>query len=73
MRIGLCRRHRGESERALHILAGRGMVEIDEVRVENVVAIGCRGVDVFVNIAGVELGVMIVADGEEDDIGSRWL
>ena len=41
------RRHRGEGERVLHVLAGRRVVEVDGVSVENVVAVGCRGVDVF--------------------------
>ena len=27
----------------------------------------------FVNFAGVEWGVMVIADGEGDDVSSRWL
>ena len=30
------------------------MVEVDEVGLENVVAVSCRGVDIFVDFAGVE-------------------
>ena len=41
--------------------------------VKNVVAIGCRGVDVLVEFAGVEMGVMVVADGEGDDVKCRRL
>ncbi len=49
------------------------MIEVDGVSVENFVAIGCRRVDVFVDFAGVEWGVMVVADGEGDYVKSRWL
>jgi hypothetical protein len=49
------------------------MVEVDEVGLQNVVAIGCSGVDVFVNLAGFKLCVVVVADGEGNDIGSRWM
>ncbi len=38
------------------------MVEVDGVGVKNVVAVGCHGVDVFVDFTGVEGGVMVVAD-----------
>ena len=49
------------------------MVEVDEVSVENVAAVGCSGVDVYVNFAGVEWGVVVITDGEGDDVSSRWL
>ena len=41
----MCRGQRDEGERALQVLAGRRVVEVDGVGVKNVVAIGCRGVD----------------------------
>ena len=43
----MCRRQRGEGERALQVLAGRRVVEVDGVGVEDVVAVGCRRVDVL--------------------------
>jgi hypothetical protein len=49
------------------------MVEVDGVGLQNVAAIGCSGVDVFVDLAGVKRCVVVVADGEGNDIGSRWL
>ena len=64
----MCRRQRGKGEGSLHVLAGRRVVEVDRVCVNNAVAVSCRGVDVLVAIAGVEEGVMVVADGEEDDV-----
>jgi hypothetical protein len=69
----MCRRHRDKGERALHVLAGQWVVEVDGVKVKNVVAIGCRGVEVFVDFAGVERGAMVVADGEGDDVSGRRL
>ena len=49
------------------------MVEVDGVSLQNFGAIGCSGVDVFVNLAGVKRCVVVVADGEGDDVGGRWL
>jgi hypothetical protein len=46
------------------------MVEVDGVGLENIVAVGYRGVDVFVDFAGVERCVMVIAGSEEDDVGS---
>ena len=69
----VCRRHRGENERTLQVLVGRRMVEVYRVGLENVVAVGCRGVDIFVDFAGVERCVMVIADGERDGVGSRSL
>jgi len=45
MSTGLCG---SKSEWALKVLSRRGMVELDGVSVEDVVAVGCRGVDVLV-------------------------
>jgi hypothetical protein len=48
------------------------LVEVDGVSVEDVVAVGYCGVDVLVEFAGVERGVVIVAHGEGDGVrGSR--
>ena len=63
----------GEGERALHVLAGRGAVEVDGVSVETVDADGYRGVEIFVDFAGVEWGVVVIAHGEGDDVSSPWL
>ncbi len=49
------------------------MVEVDGVGVNNDVAVGCHGVDVFVDLTGVEEGVMVVADSEGDDVSGRRL
>ncbi len=69
----MCRKERSECERALHILAGRRVVEVDGVGLEDIGAVGCRGVDVFVGFAGVERCVVVIADGEGDGVGSRRL
>ncbi len=48
------------------------MVEVDGVCVEDVVAVGCCGVDVLVEFAAAERGVVVVADDEGDGVrGSR--
>jgi hypothetical protein len=44
------------------------VVEIDGVSVEDVVAVGCRGVDILVEFASIEGGVVAVADGEGDGV-----
>ena len=62
----MCRRQWGEGEWALKVLAGRGVVEVDGVSVEDVGAVGCCGIDVLVVFAGVERGIVVVADGEGD-------
>ena len=49
------------------------MVEVDGVGLQNVVAIGSREVDVFVNLAGVKRCLVVMADGEGNDVGSSWL
>ena len=48
------------------------MVEVDRVCLENVVTIHCSGVDVLVEFAGVERGVITVADCEGNGICGRW-
>jgi hypothetical protein len=69
----VCRGQRGESKRTLKVLTGRGKVEVYGVSLENVVAVGCRGVDIFVEFAGVERSVMVIANGEGDGVGGRRL
>ena len=49
------------------------MVEVDGVDIENVIAICCQGVDVLVEFAGIEGGVVVTADGEGDGVGSGRL
>ena len=49
------------------------MVEVDGVSVEDVVAVGCRGVDVLVEFAGVEGGIVVVPDCEGDGDRCRRL
>ena len=49
------------------------MVEVDGVGVEDVVAICCQGVDVLVEFAGIEGGVVVAADGEGDGVGGGRL
>ena len=46
------------------------MVEVYGVGLENVVAVGCCGVEVFVDFSGVERCVMVIADGEGDGVGA---
>ena len=48
------------------------MVQVDGVILEDVVAIHCRRVNIFVESAGVERGVVKVADGEGDGVRYRW-
>ena len=48
------------------------MVEVDGVCREDVVAIYRSGVDVLVDFAGVERGVVNVADCEGNGICGRW-
>jgi len=62
---------RGESEGALEVLPRLGVVEVDGVGVKDVVAIGYCGVHVIVEFAGVEGGVVVVADGEADGVRGR--
>ncbi len=49
------------------------MVEVDGFGLANVATIVCRGVDVFVDLAGVKRCVVVIADGEGYDVGSRGL
>ena len=69
----LRQRHWSEGETALKVLVGRWMVEVDGVSFENVVAVCCGGIDVFVKCTGVERGVVEVANGEGDCICNQWL
>jgi hypothetical protein len=46
------------------------MVEVYGVGLENAVAVGCCGVDICANFAGVERCVMVIADGEGDGVGA---
>ena len=67
----MCRGQWGEGERALKVVTWGRMVDVDGVGVEYVSAICCRGVDVHVEFAGVEGGVVVVADGEADGVRGR--
>ncbi len=49
------------------------MVEVYWAGLENVVAVSCRRVDMFVEFAGVARSVMVTANGERDGVGSRRL
>ena len=44
------------------------MVEVDRVCVEDVVSVDCRGVYLLVEFVGVEGGVVVVADSEENRV-----
>ena len=48
------------------------MVHVDGVYLEDVVAIQCGRVDVLAEFAGVERGIVKVADGEGNGICGRW-
>ena len=69
----VCRGQRGEGEKTLHVLAGRRMVKVYGAGLENVVTVGCRGVDIVVDFEGIERCVVLIADGERDGVGSRRL
>jgi hypothetical protein len=62
-----------QGERAMWVLAGRWVVEVDRVGLKDVDAVGCSGVDVLVDLAGIKRYVVVVADGERNDVGSWWL
>jgi hypothetical protein len=49
------------------------MVEVNGVGFEDVATVGCRGEDVLFEFTGVERCVVVIADGEGDDVGSRRL
>ena len=57
----------------MQVQAGRGMVEVDRVCFEDIGAIVCGGVYVLVDLTGIEWCVMVVADGDGDCVGGRWL
>ena len=54
-------------------MMGRRMAEVYGVGLKNVVAVGCRRVDIFLEFAGVERSVMVIANGEGDGVDSRQL
>ena len=56
----VCQGHMSEGEMTLQVLAGRGMIEVYGVGLEDVVAVGCRGVDILSS----KRIVMDIADGE---------
>ena len=68
----LRRLKRSECEGTLEVLTGRWIIEVDGVCLEDVVAINCGGVDVLDEFAGVERGVVEVADGEGYGVCGRW-
>ena len=49
------------------------MVEVDRVCFEDIGAVGCGGVYVLFDLAGIERSVVVVADGDGDGVGGRWL
>ena len=49
------------------------MVEEDRVCFEDIGAVGCGGVYVLFDLAGIEWCVVVVADGDGDGIGGRCL
>ena len=48
------------------------MVQVDGVNLEDVVAVYCRRVNIFIESAGVERGVVKVSDGERNGVRDRW-
>ena len=61
-----------ECEGTLEVLTGRTVVKVEGVCFEDVVAIHCGGVNVLVDSAGVERGVVKVADDEGYGVCGRW-
>ena len=57
---------------ALEVLTGRWVVEVDVILFKDIVAIHCSGVDVLVELAGVERGAVKVADGEGYCVCGGW-
>ncbi len=49
------------------------MVEVDRVDLKYVGAVGCGGIDVLVDLADIKRCVVVVADGERNDVGGWWL
>jgi hypothetical protein len=47
------------------------MVNVEEVDIKDILAVDCRRVDFFIELSGIERGVMKVADGEGDGVGGR--
>ena len=57
----------------MQVLAGRGVVEVDRIGLEDVDAVGCCGVDVLVDLSGIKWRVVVVANGDGDGIGGRCI
>jgi hypothetical protein len=49
------------------------VVEVDRVGLKYVGAVGCGGIDVLADLAVIKRCVVVVADGERDDVGGWWL
>jgi hypothetical protein len=47
-------------------------MQVDGVSLKDVVAIHCRWVNILVESAGVERGVVSVSDGEGNGVRDRW-
>ena len=46
------------------------MVAVDGVSLKDVGVVCCSGVDILVDLAGIKRCVVVVADGEGNDVGS---
>ena len=69
----VCWGKRGEGEGALQVLAGRGVVHVDWIGLEDVGAVGRSWIDVLVDLSGIEWRVVVIAYGDGDGVGGRWL
>jgi hypothetical protein len=49
------------------------VIEVDRFSLQDVDAVGRGGVDFLVNLSGIEWCVVVVADGDGDGVGDRWL
>ncbi len=49
------------------------MVEVDGIDVQDVGVVGCSGIHVLVELAGIEGGVMVIANSEGDRVKGRRL
>ena len=56
----------------MEVLTGRRVVQVDGVSLEEVVAIHCGMVHILVESAGVERGVVKVANDEGCGVCGRW-
>ncbi len=48
------------------------MVEVDRFDLEKIISVCCRRIYVLINLAGVERGVVKVADGKRCEVCGRW-